>query len=1263
MVGLCSLFHVVNIQAQTPIVDVDWTDSPVAHLSETKDGKAFQCYGTTTAGVRDNTSSWMVNRGTANNPIWARHTGYCSALQDKATNQWVGATMQNTLGYFLMFYDKNDALGQAFSTKYSLEAVVRFDDPEGFYYSGGKDVHDNYVRFISSQQLGGWSFVKYSGVEGLCFEHVLNVGTEANPIPQSIRCRTDFVPVPGRFYHLVATVTMTAIKPIIRVYVNGVNRGEQEFEKLPFLYPACGTTLRQKNMWLCLGGDVPNSTNTTPDRVECSCRCTFADFKIYNTALTSTQVKTLYNKPEVRSLITPAQKKNGLLMDVIFSANQQAMDATKQHSLQMAGAPTTQYNANLRRYEMTAPTPRTANFFYAPLGAANVNTLLSDGFAIEVFCKPGTAYPSSDITPLGFEENGGGASLTFGQNGIIKFPCHTKSGLRGNGTQFTQDAASLTSATNSLKADYTHYLLVYDRQGGTGSHMYVNGVEKMNSNTNKVLPLRNDFLTMPYAPYQYVCVGGDIKASSLTTACESAFRGNIVSARIWGRALTAEDAKALSTQASAITQMVSVPASGYTTVCLPFAAVVPTGVEAYIVTNTTPAMQLYAKAGDIIPYGTPLILKAVANDYTFEAADLQTQTPLATPADNLLEGSFATQTAERVDTYTFVDGTYQALAPGATLPAMSAWLSEPIELPMGAPEVGTYNYTVCGQVLCEGKGMAGVHVSDGIIIATTDAEGRYSLNSKKKLGYVFMEIPSGYMPAVNPETEAEQTAFPRFWQSLSYPWDVKRVEVHDFHLQPQSNGHHMMIFGADPQFTGDLRNDVAQYKQVVIPKMKDLVKESGEVPMYSTMLGDLSFDYKWNIFNLQSYHDLLVSQKYPMPHFSVIGNHDYNLWTPPTDSTDYKASADFRTILGPTYYSFNLGKAHYVVLNDMDYTNKNYSGNHGISLSSEMMSWLRKDLANVSKSSPLFISMHCPVWRLDNSFNTVQWVMSSTDVATLQNAVAGFKEVHVMTGHNHNLQVKQPSANIHEHTLMAVGGNLWAAGEKSTYLVSDDGTPGGYLLFDIDGEHVKWDFVSWQHGNAQFRIIDANEAKKVYETNSIVQALLKEIPTHTDYRTLPNNSLVINVFNFDSKWDIQAFEGDKQIACTRRWLDDVSSIISTEIYYYKGPGQPIDFKATNSSHAFLVQAQTADQPITIRVTDRWGTIYTRTVERPIACTLDALVPQSDIETGIGAIYDEPTPAAVGIYDLLGRRVGESTAALGALPAGIYIVNGRKVVVK
>ena len=52
--------------------------------------------------------------------------------------------------------------------------------------------------------------------------------------------------------------------------------------------------------------------------------------------------------------------------------------------------------------------------------------------------------------------------------------------------------------------------------------------------------------------------------------------------------------------------------------------------------------------------------------------------------------------------------------------------------------------TIYGQVVSEGKGLAGVVVSDGNLVTLTDENGVYQLASSKKHGYVFISVPGGY---------------------------------------------------------------------------------------------------------------------------------------------------------------------------------------------------------------------------------------------------------------------------------------------------------------------------------------------------------------------------------------------------------------------------------------------------------------------------------------------------------------------------------------
>ena len=53
-------------------------------------------------------------------------------------------------------------------------------------------------------------------------------------------------------------------------------------------------------------------------------------------------------------------------------------------------------------------------------------------------------------------------------------------------------------------------------------------------------------------------------------------------------------------------------------------------------------------------------------------------------------------------------------------------------------------YNLKGMVYCEGVGVKGVLVSDGIDITETDENGHYWLNSKKTYEVVFVILPKGY---------------------------------------------------------------------------------------------------------------------------------------------------------------------------------------------------------------------------------------------------------------------------------------------------------------------------------------------------------------------------------------------------------------------------------------------------------------------------------------------------------------------------------------
>ena len=338
-------------------------------------------------------------------------------------------------------------------------------------------------------------------------------------------------------------------------------------------------------------------------------------------------------------------------------------------------------------------------------------------------------------------------------------------------------------------------------------------------------------------------------------------------------------------------------------------------------------------------------------------------------------------------------------------------------------------HNITGRVTCGGHGIAGVAVSDGITVTTTDAGGYYSMTSGKMNGYVFVTVPRGYEPACRDGFD------PQFWQLLNHP-DSTVAEVHDFALNRVDNDNYTLIVGADTHLARRL-GDRKAYKRGFIARLKQEKKQAqarGE-RIYSILLGDLTWDTFWysNNYNLASFMADQRDMGYPMPLFPVIGNHDNDGAVPPSKGTDLLASKPWRTIVCPNYYSFDLGRVHYVVLDDIYYKNDDLPGrrrtgiagarNYEALVTDYQLKWLRQDLALVDKSTPVIVCQHIPAWHFDHNRQPVATIKN---IDALAACFKGFKRVHGLTGHTHVNRNVHPAAfktdttSMWEHNIAAV---------------------------------------------------------------------------------------------------------------------------------------------------------------------------------------------------------------------------------------------------
>ncbi|MGL5683086.1 MAG: calcineurin-like phosphoesterase C-terminal domain-containing protein [Marinifilaceae bacterium] len=483
----------------------------------------------------------------------------------------------------------------------------------------------------------------------------------------------------------------------------------------------------------------------------------------------------------------------------------------------------------------------------------------------------------------------------------------------------------------------------------------------------------------------------------------------------------------------------------------------------------------------------------------------------------------------------------------------------------------TGNETIMGRVYANGKGISGVAVSDGEHVVVTDAEGVYRIESMKDLGYVFVSMPSGYMVK-------QESVFPLFYKHTSKNAD--EVEELNFALRPHNTTNHALIFCADMHLA-NRNNDITQF-QSFLSDVKEYGArlEANNTNVYGFNLGDMTWDAYWysNKYAISEYKKTISA--FPWPMFHVQGNHDND----PYVADDKGAEVSYRELIGPNYYSFNLGDVHYIVLDNVIY--KNVGGTDGKSgdrsydraIDPIQLEWLKKDLATITdKSTPIVVAMHCQLYRYsgwNGSIPNLQPALkSAAHTEALEDCFSAFDKVIVVTGHTHK-NANGGRKNILELNIAAVSATWWWTGTWNNQHICKDGSPGGYATFQVTGRDIKWNYKGMgMSDNYQFR---------VYDLNTITAA---------NGGTPGSNELLVNVWGWDPEWKVEILEGsvalDVQPVYTKDPLHQISYL-----------GETSDFVTDRNIHFFKATASQPNTPITVKVTNRFGQQFEELMVRP-----------------------------------------------------------------
>ncbi|TKC07304.1 calcineurin-like phosphoesterase C-terminal domain-containing protein [Pedobacter frigoris] len=433
----------------------------------------------------------------------------------------------------------------------------------------------------------------------------------------------------------------------------------------------------------------------------------------------------------------------------------------------------------------------------------------------------------------------------------------------------------------------------------------------------------------------------------------------------------------------------------------------------------------------------------------------------------------------------------------------------------------THGGTITGIVSDGNKAIANAVLSDGFEVVKTDANGRYTINLNDKSEFLFLSTPSGY--DFKTDTESVNRQYESLGARNEINFKLKKLKKDD-------NKHNFIIW-ADPQVKN--KKDVKQMMDTSVPDVQQLTKSMGpDALIHGIGVGDLVWD---NHALFPDYNGAVAQMG--IPFFQALGNHDM----------DYRMGGDetsdktFKQMYGPTYYSFNRGKAHYIVLDDVRYLGieRTYDGY----ISEEQLAWMAKDLQHVAKDQLVIICLHIPV------HNGVK------NREAFYALLEGYQHVHVMSGHTH-YNVNKIQNGVYEHNHGAVCGAWW------TGPICSDGTPRGYGVYEVNGNDLKWYYK-------------ATGQKKDYQLSVFVETLTNQ------------KRMIANVWNWDPEWKVE-YELDGKPMGAPEKIDGYDPL-SVELY--KGEKLPVTrsfAEPHRTDHLFMAHFGPAVQKVKVIATDRFG---------------------------------------------------------------------------
>lgn len=365
--------------------------------------------------------------------------------------------------------------------------------------------------------------------------------------------------------------------------------------------------------------------------------------------------------------------------------------------------------------------------------------------------------------------------------------------------------------------------------------------------------------------------------------------------------------------------------------------------------------------------------------------------------------------------------------------------------------------------------------------------------------------------------------------------------------------------------------DSTTFRRIYIKALNDYLKNlPAGIPVYGVNIGDMTNESHWinTSYNatLPNFIEVCERSGLRLQTFHAIGNHEHDMrvvdlvW-----DDDSAAEAAYNESFGPTYYSFDIGKVHYVVLDNTTYINAGGDRTYKEHLNSRQMEWIKKDCNYMAAGiQHIVLIWHCPAYRRNPMANKAHQMDNADDVLRIY----GTKNLPITIWSGHSHMSETATANVDgvkatEYIHTSVSGAWWY------FPLCVDGTPSTFTHYEFNGgEMVGRRSVNFNDENEQFY--------RLYNDSSIF------VNGH--------RALRLNIWDWHTTWKVECRENGSVVSSNNFRQASSYDAYYRSVHDYCGNGiEEFDFlNIFNTDHIFEYVPMDPSANITLIFTDEFG---------------------------------------------------------------------------